>query len=159
MSRWLARDYQLHNHPWNEVFLRTFAQGRGTNPNRRGIYCTLLYTIYQGDTTSQMAAGPGIPGHCPVNFDLCVLISRGPDAKTHGHQHIAYAYTDVRIAYSVVTKYAFCNCALNAVQPSLARLTQLCRCLCAASPLGVPKQVADEANFIAIKPTVWVLIL
>ena len=43
-----------------------------------------------------------------------VLISRGPDAKTHGHQHIVYACTDVCIAYSVVTKYAFRNCASNA---------------------------------------------
>ena len=33
----------------------------------------------------------------------CVLISRGQDAKTRGHQYIAYAYTDVHIAYSVVT--------------------------------------------------------
>ena len=43
--------------------------------------------------------------------------------------HIAYyACTDVRIAYSVVTKYAFCNCALNAALPSLAQVpTKLCR--------------------------------
>ena len=35
------------------------------------------------------------------------------------------------IAYSVVTKYAFCNCASNVAQPSLAQVpTQLCRCLC-----------------------------
>ena len=35
--------------------------------------------------------------------------------------------TDVRIAYSVVTKYAFYNFASNAVYPSLARVpTQLC---------------------------------
>ena len=27
-------------------------------------------------------AGPGIPGHCPGYFELCVLISRGLDAKT-----------------------------------------------------------------------------
>ena len=32
------------------------------------------------------------------------------------------------IAYSVVTKYAFCNCTSNVAQPSLARVpTQLCR--------------------------------
>ena len=43
--------------------------------------------------------------------------------------HIAYyACTDVRIAYSVVTRYAFCNCALNAAKPSLAQVpTKLCR--------------------------------
>ena len=40
--------------------------------------------------------------------------AQGPDAKTRGHLHIAYACTDVHIAYSVVTKYAFCNCASNA---------------------------------------------
>jgi len=40
----------------------------------------------------------------------------------------AYALTDVCIAYSVVTKYAFRNWGSNAAQPSLAREpTQLCR--------------------------------
>ena len=44
----------------------------------------------------------------------------------------AYAHTDVHIAYSVVTKYTFCNCVSNA---ALAKSclgsynTQLCRCL------------------------------
>ena len=33
----------------------------------------------------------------------CVLLSRGSDAKTHGHQHIAYVGTDILIAYIVVT--------------------------------------------------------
>ena len=32
---------------------------------------------------------PGIPGHCLGYFESCILISQGPDAKTHGHQHIA----------------------------------------------------------------------
>ena len=45
---------------------------------------------------------------------MCILISQGQDAKTRGHQHIAYAHTDIRIAYGVVTKYAFSNCASNA---------------------------------------------
>ena len=45
-------------------------------------------------------ASPGIPGHCLGYFESCVLISRGTDTKTHGHQHIAYVSTDVRIAYS-----------------------------------------------------------
>ena len=36
---------------------------------------------------------------------FCVFISRGLDAKTHGHQRIAYVCTDVHIAYSVVVKY------------------------------------------------------
>ena len=40
-------------------------------------------------------------------FKSCALISWGPDTKTHGHQHVAHAYTDVRIAYNVVTKYVF----------------------------------------------------
>ena len=35
--------------------------------------------------------------------------------------YIAYARTDVRIAYSVVTTYAFRNSASNAAKPSLAR--------------------------------------
>ena len=30
-------------------------------------------------------------GHSPGYFESCVLISQGPDTKTHGHQHIAYA--------------------------------------------------------------------
>ena len=30
--------------------------------------------------------------------------------KTCGHQHMAYAFTDVYKAYSAVTKYAFRNC-------------------------------------------------
>ena len=50
----------------------------------------------------------------PGYFESCALISQGLDAKTHGHQHIAYACTDVCIAYSLVTKYAFHNCASNA---------------------------------------------
>ena len=58
-----------------------------------------------------MPAGPGIPRHCPGYFKSCVLISRGPDVKTCGHQHIAYECTDVPLAYSVVTKYTFRNCA------------------------------------------------
>ena len=75
-------------------------------------------------------AGLGIPGHCPCYFESCVLILRGLDAKTH-HQCIAYACTDVRIAYSVVTKYAFHNWASNAAYPSLAWVpTQLSRYLC-----------------------------
>ena len=47
-----------------------------------------------------------------------VFISKRPDAKTSGHQHIAYACTDVRIVYSVVTKYAFRNCASNGLAKS-----------------------------------------
>ena len=52
----------------------------------------------------QAQAYLGIPGHCPDYFEPCVLISRGLDMKTCGHQHIAYACTDIRVAYSVVTK-------------------------------------------------------
>ena len=73
-------------------------------------------SMYMGALVPALVpAGPAIPGYCPGYFESCVLISRGPDAKTRGHQHIACACTDVRIAYSVVTKYAFCNCASNAV--------------------------------------------
>ena len=39
----------------------------------------------------------------PSFFKSCALISRGPDAKTRGHQNIAYTCTDARIVYSVVT--------------------------------------------------------
>ena len=64
------------------------------------------------------------PGHaraCPgiarVISKHCALISQGLDAKTRGvrsDQHKrAYARTDVRIAYSVVT-IRFRNCASNA---------------------------------------------
>ena len=52
-------------------------------------------------------------GHSPGHFESCILISQGLDAKTRGHQHIAYVCTDARIAYGVVTKYAFCNCTSN----------------------------------------------
>ena len=60
-------------------------------------------------------------GECPdiarVILKHCVLISQGPDAKTRGvpsDQHkLAYARTDVRIAYSVVP-IRFRNCASNA---------------------------------------------
>ena len=71
--------------------------------------------MYMGALVSALVpAGPAMPGHCLGYFESCVLISRGPDAKMCGHQHIAYACTDVHIGYSVVTKYTFCNCASNA---------------------------------------------
>ena len=64
-------------------------------------------------------------------FESCVLISQGLGTKTSIQHMCACACTDVRIAYSVATKYAFPNCASNVAQPSLARVpTQLCRCLC-----------------------------
>ena len=54
-------------------------------------------------------------GACrPGYFKSCILTSRGQNTKTRGHLHIAYACTDVRIAYSVLTKYTFHNCASNA---------------------------------------------
>ena len=31
-------------------------------------------------------AGPGIPGHCPGYFESCILIWRGLDMRTRGHQ-------------------------------------------------------------------------
>ena len=40
------------------------------------------------ESTSQVPAGPGIPGHCPGYFESCLLISRGPDAR---RPYIAYA--------------------------------------------------------------------
>ena len=54
------------------------------------------------------------PGHTRALPGLfCVLISQGPDAKTRGmlpdpyiYHMCAYARTDIRIAYSEVTKYA-----------------------------------------------------
>ena len=53
----------------------------------------------------RLRAYPG-PGY----FEACVLVSQGPDAKTHGmpsDQHkCANAHTDVRIAYSVVASNA-----------------------------------------------------
>ena len=48
------------------------------------------------DDTYIGACSLGIPGHCPGYFDSSVLISRGPDAKAHGHQYIAYACTDIQ---------------------------------------------------------------
>ena len=57
------------------------------------------------------------PGIARVISKHCVLISQGPDAKTHGmpsDQHNrAYAHTDVCIAYNVVTIH-FRNWASNA---------------------------------------------
>ena len=49
------------------------------------------------------------PGHTRVLSGLFLIKrTRGPDAKTRGHQHIVYACTDVRKAYSAVTK-PFCG--------------------------------------------------
>ena len=51
---------------------------------------------YQDGTyaAAEAPAGPGIPGHCLVWRSQTQAL----DAKTRGNQHIAYAYTDVRIA-------------------------------------------------------------
>ena len=66
------------------------------------------------------AIGACRPGHAralPGLFRSIAYSSQGPDAKTRGmpsDQHNrAYARTDVRIAYSVVT-IRFLNCASNA---------------------------------------------
>ena len=54
------------------------------------------------------------PSIAPGYFEPYILISRGLDVKTPISHMRAYAHTDVCIAYSVVTKYAFHNCASNA---------------------------------------------
>ena len=51
--------------------------------------------------------------HYPSYFESCVLISQEPDAKIPYIAYVRAYRTDIHIAYSVVTKYAFRNCTSN----------------------------------------------
>ena len=74
------------------------------------------------------------PGHTralPGLFQIMHTHITRTGCKDTWSPAIAYACTDIRIAYSAVTKYDFRNCSSNAVLPSLAWVpTQLCRRLC-----------------------------
>ena len=53
-------------------------------------YTLLELDAVNANVCTQACAGPGY-------FESCILISGGPDAKTRGFQHIAYACTDVHM--------------------------------------------------------------
>ena len=126
---------------WVLEQLRTEFNNRKQNQKKKSkVTCTLLsqYNITVQCCNVFFAhrhcQPRNIPGHCPGYFESCILISREPDAKT---PYIAETYVYVQCTVqTLVTKYAFRNCASNAAQPSLARVpTKLCRHLCSRSTM------------------------